>query len=83
MGPGALPRIASRTRITLQYLQLMNMYCTCSISTVYPYPFIRQWYINKLVQSPRSQYGGINYIRTISGPNNENVLLRTHTVHLS
>ena len=45
------------------------------------YRIIRQWDVNKLVQPPWSQDGWVNDIWTVSGSNDEHILLATHTIH--
>ena len=49
----------------------------------HPRLVIRQWDVDELVKSARTQDGRVNDVRPGGGANDENILLAAHTIHLS
>ena len=47
------------------------------------YLFIWQGYVDQLIQTARSEDGGVNDIATIGSSNDKDVLFRAHPIHFS
>lgn len=47
-----------------------------------PAPLVWEWDVDELIQTPRSQDGGVDDVWSVCGSDDEDVLLAGHSIHL-
>ena len=52
------------------------------LQDAHPALLVRQWDVDELIQTARSQDGGVNDVWSVCGSNDEDVLLAGHAIHL-